>query len=229
VTNNPTVRVLLVEHDAKLANSIEKTLTKCGYEVEVVRDPHRAIEHGALVVFSMIIVDVKLFNEAGFGVLHTLRPNSPTVPILILSDHDTANERMRALEEGANDFLTKPFDAQELCARVQAVFCRSRISSNPLLQAGDLTLDLASRVVKRGTKTVKLTRTEFSLLELLLKHKNSVLSRKYIREHVWGEKFENGTNIVDVCINYLRTCVDREYGSKLIRTVRGKGFMLKEE
>ena len=229
MTNNPTVRVLLVEHEAKLAHSLEKTLTKCGYEVELVRDPHRAIEHGALIDFRMIIVDVKVLNEAGFEILHALRSNSPTVPILILSGHDTARERMRALEEGADDFLTKPFDAQELCARVQAVFWRAGISRNSLLQARDLTLDLARRVVKRGTKTIRLTRTEFSLLELLLKNKNRVLSREYIREQVWGEKFENGTNIVDVYINYVRTCVDREYGSKLIRTVRGKGFVLKED
>jgi two-component system copper resistance phosphate regulon response regulator CusR len=229
VTNNPTVRVLLVEQEAKLAHSVEKTLTKCGYEVDLVRDPQRAIEHGALIGFRMIIVDVKLLNEAGFEILHALRSNTPTIPILILSGHDTARERMRALEEGADDFLTKPFDAHELCARVQAVFWRAGISGNSLLQAGDLTMDLARRIVKRGTKTIRLTRTEFSLLELLLKHKNSVLSREYIREQVWGEKFEKGTNIVDVYINYLRTCVDREYASKLIRTVRGKGFVLKED
>lgn len=226
-TNNTTIRVLLMESEAKLAHSVEKTLIKCGYDVELVRDPQRAIEQSALIGFKLIIVDVKLLNEAGFEILHALRSNSPTIPILILSGHDTAGERMTALEEGADDFLTKPFDAHELCARVHAVLWRAGISRNSLLQAGDLTMDLARRIVKRGTKTIRLTRTEFSLLELLLKNKNSVLSREHIREQVWGEKFKNGTNIVDVYINYLRISVDREYPSKLIRTVRGKGFVLK--
>jgi two-component system copper resistance phosphate regulon response regulator CusR len=229
MTNIATIHVLLVEHEPKLAHSMEKTLMKCGYEVELVQDPQRAIEHGVLIGIKMIIVDVNVLNDESFGLLHTLRLNSPNIPILILSGHDSAGKRIKALEEGADDFLTKPFDAHELCARVQAVLWRVGISRNSLLQAGDLTMDLVRRIVKRGTKTIRLTRTEFSLLELLLKNKNSVLSRDSIREQVWGEKFKNGTNIVDVYINYLRTSVDREQPSKLIWTVRGKGFVLKEE
>lgn len=229
VSENGRIHLLVFEEDPMTAGLIEKTLTRCGYAVEVERDAKTAIAKGACDQYQMVIGDVCNPDKSGFEVLRNLHYRPKPVPFLALSEHTRADDRMKAIEQGANDFLTKPFDDAELCARVQTVLWRTGISLSSILQARDLVMDTSRRVVRRSSKTVNLTRTEFSLLELLLRNKNVVLPRTYIREKVWGSKFEDGTNIVDVYINYLRGSIDKDFSPRLIHTVRGKGFMLREE
>ena len=226
--SNGRVHVLLLEDNQTEANTIESVLTKNGYVVEVATESKRAIEKSLAGDYQLTMADVCNHGDLGIDFLRGIRAGTKRVPFLALSGRDKAPDRMRALQEGADDFLLKPFAEEELVARVQAVLWRSGMISTALLQARDLTMDVGKRIVRRSTKTVPLTRTEFSLLELLLKHKNVVLPRHYIREKVWGSKLDDGTNIVDVYINYLRTSVDKDFSPKLIHTVRGKGFVLRE-
>jgi two-component system, OmpR family, copper resistance phosphate regulon response regulator CusR len=229
IIENGKIHALVFEEDPITASLIEKTLVKCGYAVDIADDSKSAITRGSSEQYQIVIGDVCNPDKSGFEVLRVLHSRQKPIPFLALSEHHKDADRVRALEQGANDFLTKPFDEAELCARVKTVLWRMGISTSPVLQARDLTMDLNRRVVRRSSKTVNLTRTEFSLLELLLRNKNVILPRNYIREKVWGAKFEEGTNIVDVYINYLRTSIDKEFTPRLIHTVRGKGFMLRED
>ncbi len=226
---NGKIHVLVFEEDSKTAGLIEKALARYGYAVDVVGYGQRNTSNGSLDQYQIVIGDFCNSGETGFKVLRDTHVRPRPIPFLVLSDHSKASERIKALEQGANDFLTKPFDEEELCARVQTVLWRAGASSNTMLQANDLTMDVGKRVVRRGGKPINLTRTEFSLLELLLRNKNVVLTRSLIREKIWGSKFEEGTNIVDVYINYLRSSIDREFAPRLIHTVRGKGFMLRAD
>jgi two-component system copper resistance phosphate regulon response regulator CusR len=229
VNENGKIHALVFEEDPRTASLVEKTLAKSGYAVDVVSDTASAIAKSSLDAYQIVIGDVCNPDKSGFEVLKAFHSRHKPIAFLALSEHHNGDDRIRALEQGANDFLTKPFDEAELCARVQTVLWRSGVSANAILQARDLTMDISRRVVRRSSKTVNLTRTEFSLLELLLRNKNVILPRNYIREKVWGSKFEDGTNIVDVYINYLRSSIDKEFSPRLIHTVRGKGFMLREE
>jgi two-component system copper resistance phosphate regulon response regulator CusR len=225
---NGRVHILLLEEDQKTADLIEQILGKNGYVVDVATESKAAVAKGLAEDYQLTMADVCNHGDKGIEFLHGLRAGTKKVPFLALSERDKAPDRMRALQEGADDFLMKPFAEEELLARVQSVLWRAGMSSTSLLQARDLTMDVNKRIVRRSSRTVTLTRTEFSLLELLLKNKNVVLPRHFIREKVWGSKFDDGTNIVDVYINYLRTSVDKDFSPKLIHTVRGKGFVLKE-
>lgn len=229
ISENGKTHVLVFAHDEDMMALIEKTLVKCGYAVDVESDFKSAIAKGSSNNYQIVLGDVSNAEKAGFEVLKAMHYRPQPVPFLALAEHNRSGDGMKAIEQGANDFLTKPFDDAELCARVQTVLWRAGVSSNSLLQASDLIMDTSRRVVRRSSKTVNLTRTEFSLLELLLRNKNVVLPRNYIREKVWGSKFEDGTNIVDVYINYLRTSIDKDFSPRLIHTVRGRGFMLRED
>lgn len=226
---NGKIHVLVLEEDSKMAGFIEKTLVRCGYAVDLVSDGQTTATNGSLDQYNIVIGDVCKSGGTGFKTLKDSHFRQKPIPFLVLSEHGKATDLMKALEQGANDFLTKPFDEDELCARVQTVLWRAGSSTSSLLTALDLTMDVGKRLVRRAARLINLTRTEFSLLELLLRNKNVVLTRGYIREKIWGAKFEEGTNIVDVYINYLRSSIDREFSPRLIHTVRGKGFMLKAD
>jgi len=229
MTDNGQVRVLAFEDDTKSARLIEQVLIKSGYAVDIAHDCNLVAKNGSIDKYQIVVGNVSSPNGVGFDLLKRARSRPFPIPFLALSDRQRPDDRMRALEQGASDFLTKPFDDAELCARVQAALWRAGVSVDSVLRARDLTMDIGKRIVRRSSKTVDLTRTEFSLLELLLRNKNIVLPRKYIREKVWGSKLEEGTNIVDVYINYLRSSIDKEFSPRLIHTVRGKGFMLRED
>ena len=227
-TTNGRTHILVLEEDQKVAGMIEKTLSKNGFVVDVTHESKTAVTKGLTEEYQLAMADVCQSEGLGFEFLRALRDHTRKVPFLALAERDKAPVRLKALQEGADDFVIKPFDEEELLARVQSVLWRAEMSSSTLLYASDLTMDVNKRVVRRSSKAISLTRTEFSLLELLLKNKNIVLPRPLIREKVWGSKFDDGTNIVDVYINYLRTSIDKDFSPKLIRTVRGKGFVLKE-
>ncbi len=228
-TTNGRIHVLLLENDQNTASLIEQVLVKNGYVVDIATESKSAMAKGMAEEYQLTMAEVCNHGDMGIEFLHSLRAAAKTVPFLALSERDKVPDGIRALQEGADDFLLKPFGEEELLARVQTVLWRAGMSSNSLLQARDLTMDISRRIVRRSSRTLKLTRTEFSLLELFLKNKNVVLPRHLIREKVWGTKLDDGTNIVDVYINYLRTSIDRDFAPKLIHTVRGKGFVLRAD
>jgi DNA-binding response OmpR family regulator len=207
------IKILLVEDERKLARVIGRQLTRATYEVDIVHDGQSAIDNILSEEYQIIILDLNIPNKSGIEVLHEIRSKSYLTPVLIISARDTVKDRVNGLEIGADDYLTKPFDSSELLARIQAILRRS----------GTL-----RTTVMRGDKKINLTQTEFSLLEFFLRNKNTILTRRRIAEQVWGYKFETGTNIVDVYISYLRDSIDKEFPKKLIETIRGEGFMLKD-
>jgi DNA-binding response OmpR family regulator len=232
MANTPTklnISILLVEDEKRLARSVERQLIRAGYDVDLAFDGITASQMITSREFHLVLLDLNLPQKSGLEVLRELRAQSYTTPVLILSARDGIDDRIQGLEIGADDYLTKPFDSGELFARIQAILRRSGLLRTNILQAGDLTMDVIKRVVKRNDKVISLTQTEFALLEFFLRNKNTILTRKRIAEQVWGYKFETGTNIVDVYMSYLRDSIDKDFSKKLIHTVRGEGFIIKEE
>ncbi|HLP17663.1 MAG TPA: response regulator transcription factor [Bacteroidota bacterium] len=232
MTNQPTklnISILLVEDEKRLARSVERQLIRAGYDVALAFDGVTASQMITSQEFHLVLLDLNLPQKSGLEVLRELRTQSYTTPVLILSARDGIEDRIQGLEIGADDYLTKPFDSGELFARIHAILRRSGLLRANILQAGDLTMDVIKRVVKRNEKVISLTQTEFALLEFFLRNKNTILTRKRIAEQVWGYKFETGTNIVDVYMSYLRDSIDKDFSKKLIHTVRGEGFIIKEE
>lgn len=223
------IRLLVVEDEKKLAQSLERQLAAAGYSVELAFDGIAASEKLLLQPFDLIILDLKLPKKSGIEVLQELRARACATPVLILSARDKVEDRVRGLQLGADDYLVKPFDSGELLARSDAILRRAGLASVTLLQAGDLTLDVVLRTVKRGEKEISLTQKEFALLEYFVRNKNQILTRKRIAEQVWGYTFDTGTNIVDVYVSYLRKKIDEGFSSKLLQTIHREGFLLKAD
>lgn len=223
------MRILLVEDEKKLARLLERQLMRAGYVVELAFDGIEAEEKAQAREFELIILDLNLPKKSGFQFLQELRSQCYATPVLILSARDQLEDRVKGLQIGADDYLIKPFDFSELLARCEAILRRLGFSSTPILQAGDLILDVIHRTVKRASKPIELSQREYALLEYFLRNKNQVLTRKRLAEQVWGYKFDTGTNIVDVYVSYLRKAIDQEFSPKLIHTLYGEGFMLKDD
>lgn len=165
----------------------------------------------------------------GFAVLRALRSKGKNTPVLFLTARDSVQDRVAGLDSGANDYLVKPFSVEELLARIRAMTRTAFGVSDSLLSVGDLTMDTAAKVVKRGGKEIPLSAKEYALLEYLMHNAGIVLSREKIENHIWNFDYEGGTNVVDVYIRYLRKKIDEGYDKKLIHTVRGRGYVLREE
>jgi DNA-binding response OmpR family regulator len=220
------LRMVLIEDETKLAKSLERQLTRQGFDVQIASDAEEGERHAVRPDVHFIIMDVNLPKMSGFELLEKIRAQGVTTPVLILSARDAVTDRIKGLQLGADDYLTKPFDSGELLARIQAILQRSgRVTSN-LLTAADLVVDLESQKVTRAGREISLTPKEFSLLVFFLRNKNQLLTRRRIAEQVWGYTFDTGTNIVEVYVSYLRKAVDTGFPNKLIHTVRGEGFML---
>lgn len=222
-------RLLLVEDEKKLARSLERQLSREGYEVELAYDGAEAGQKARSQQFHLIILDLNLPKKSGLELLQELRSESYTMPVIILSACDKVEDRVKGLQLGADDYLNKPFDSGELLARIEAILRRSGHFRMAILRAGDLIMDVIQRTVKRGEETINLSPREFALLEYFLRNKNQILTRKRLAEQVWGYTFDTGTNIVDVYVSYLRKAIDHGYSPKLIHTVLGEGFVLKDE
>jgi DNA-binding response OmpR family regulator len=231
VESNPNekIKIVLVEDEKRLAHSLERLLVRAGYEVSLVYDGQSAIDAVSRQEWHLMVLDINLPVKSGIEVLHHIRSSSYNTPVLVLTARDTMQDKIKGLEIGADDYLTKPFDSAELLARIQAILRRSGALSTSILQSADLTLDVVKRVVKRANQTIYLTQTEFALLEFFLRNKNTILTRRRLAEQVWGYKFDTGTNIVDVYISYLRDSIDKAFSPKLIETVRGEGFILRDQ
>ena len=221
------MRILVVEDNPRIAGFLQKGLREEGYVVEVAGDGDEALEKATTQGFDAAVVDVMIPGRSGVEVVRELRDREVPLPVLLLTARDRTEDKVEGLDAGADDYLTKPFEFSELTARLRALLRRRAApGASPVLRAGDLEMDPATREVRRGGQSVELTPREYALLEYLLRNTGRPLSRAAIMEHVWGIRFDPGTNIVDVCINALRTKLeDRERG--LIQTVRGVGYAVK--
>ncbi len=223
-------RILLVEDEEKLARMVELELQYEGYEVEKALDGRTGLEMALSGRFQLILLDIMLPGLSGMEVLRRLRKESQ-VPVIMLTARDTVMDKVAGLDAGANDYLAKPFAIEELLARIRAALRVGVPQEAPgeALTAGPLTLEPESRQVTVNGENVELTRREFDLLEYLLRHKGKVVTRDALLDHVWGFDFVGETNAVDVYIRFLRAKIDEKFQIKLLKTVRGVGYMLQEE
>jgi two-component system copper resistance phosphate regulon response regulator CusR len=223
------MRVLLVEDEEKVTRFVARGLKAERYAVDVALDGRSGLDHVAAYSYDLIILDLNLPGMSGTELLKHIRKSHRHVPVLILTARDNIEDKIKNFEEGADDYLTKPFSFAELLVRVKALLRRGPVTNSTTLRVGELELDRVVHKVKRGDKTIDLTSKEFSLLEYLMINAGRVLSRTMIIEHVWDQSFEGLTNIVDVYVRQLRKKIDEGHDHKLFRTVRGVGYSITEE
>ena len=223
------MRILFAEDERDLNHIITKKLTSQGYSVDSVYDGEEAIDILSYTDYDAVILDIMMPKADGFAVLRALRSKGKNTPVLFLTARDSVQDRVAGLDSGANDYLVKPFSVEELLARIRAMTRTAFGVSDSLLSVGDLTMHTAAKVVKRGGKEIPLSAKEYALLEYLMHNAGIVLSREKIENHIWNFDYEGGTNVVDVYIRYLRKKIDEGYDKKLIHTVRGRGYVLREE
>ena len=223
------MRLLLAEDERDLNRLITKKLTSAGYSVDSFFDGEEAIHVLSYTDYDGVILDIMMPKADGFAVLRALRERGKTTPVLFLTARDAIADRVRGLDSGANDYLVKPFAFDELLARIRAMTRLSFGASESVLTVGDLTLNLATQEVRRGDQPITLSAKEYALLEYLMHNQGIVLSREKIENHIWNLDYEGGTNVVDVYISYLRKKIDEGRKEKLIHTVRGRGYVLREE
>ncbi len=223
------MRILLVEDDLKIASFIKKGLDASGFTIDHAADGEKGYDLALMEPYAVAIVDIMLPKMDGLTLIRGLRDNNVSTPVLILSARDAIDDRVKGLQTGGDDYLTKPFAFSELLARVQALIRRSGNAVEPTrLRAGDLRVDLLSRDVVRGGKKIELQPLEYSLLEYLIRNKERVVSKTMIMEHVWNYNFDPQTNVVEARICRLRDKIDKGFDQKLIQTIRGVGYVLKE-
>jgi two-component system OmpR family response regulator len=222
------VRALLVEDDATIAEFVLRGLREAGFAVDHAPDGEAGLAAAAAQPYDVAIVDLMLPKRDGLSLIEELRRRGVSTPVLILSARRSVDDRVRGLQSGGDDYLTKPFAFAELLARVQALVRRaSRAPETTTLTLEDLTLDLLSRRVTRGGKPIDLRPREFTLLEYLMRNAGKVVSKTMILSHVWEYNFDPQTNIVDVLVSRLREKIDRPFEKKLLQTVRGVGYVLR--
>ena len=221
--------MLLVEDDPTIAEFVERGLKEAGYAVDGVSDGLTGLEHAIAGPYDAAIVDVMLPRMDGVALIDALRARGVRTPVLILSARRSVDDRVRGLQAGGDDYLTKPFAFAELLARLQALIRRASGAAEPTrLAVGDLSMDLLTRRVMRGTQPLDLRPREFALLEYLMRNAGKVLTKTMILSHVWGYTFDPNTNVVDVLVSRLREKIDRPFPLRLLHTVRGVGYVLKE-
>lgn len=223
------MRLLVVEDEAKMLGLLKRGLQEEGYAVDTAGTVEDAVWLGAENSYDSIVLDLMLPDGDGFEVCRKLREAKQWAPVLMLTARDGVNDRVRGLDSGADDYLTKPFSFDELLARLRALIRRGAAPRPVVLRAGPLALDPGARAVTVNERPVQLTALEFALLETLMHHCGEVLSRTQIRERVWDQAFEGDSNIVDVYVRYLREKIDRAFGLNLIETVRGVGYRIRRD
>lgn len=223
-------RILIVEDEIKIARFLELELKHEGYEVDQAHDGREGLTKALDKEFDLIILDIMLPSMNGIEVLRRLRQGSE-VPVIMLTAKDEIMDKVMGLDMGANDYVTKPFAIEELLARIRAALKRkaTQITTSNVLELGDLKVDLDKYIVTYNNETIELTKREFDLLKYFLENKNIVLTRDKILQSVWGYDYMGDTNVVDVYVRYIRGKIDDKYNKKIIHTVRGVGYMLKDE
>ena len=223
-----TVRILLIEDDRKIASFILQGFKTAGFAVDHAADGNQGLDLALYEPYDTVIVDIMLPKKDGLSVIAAMRKAKVMTPVIILSAKDSIEDRVKGLQMGSDDYLTKPFAFSELLARVQALIRRQSNSPEPTrLVAGDLSMDLLTRKVQRGSRQIELQPREYALLEYLLRNRDKVVSKTMIMEHVWDYNFDPQTNVVEARICRLRDKVDKGFSEKMIQTVRGVGYVLK--
>lgn len=223
------MRLILVEDEEKLARFVVRGLRAERYAVDHVENGADALSFLSRFEYDLVILDLNLPLVTGDVVLRQLRKSNTTIPVLVLTARDAVSDKVRVFEDGADDYLTKPFSFAELLVRIKALLRRGTVTRANVVKVADLQLDRVAHQVRRNTDLIQLTAKEFALLEYLMVNAGRVLSRTMIVEHVWDQSFEGFTNIVDVYVRQLRKKIDEAYPLKLIRTVRGVGYSITEE
>jgi heavy metal response regulator len=223
------MRILLVEDDGSVARFIQKGLREEGYAVDVATDGEEGWHLHKLNDYDLLIIDLMLPKLDGFELVRRIRRHDTRTPILVLTARAAIQDKVQGLELGADDYLTKPFAFAELVARVRALLRRGKVDRSEPLRCADLMLDPLTRTVIRAGKRISLARTEYALLEFLLRYQGRVVTRTQIMEHVWDAHFDLGSNVVSVYINYLRNKIDKGFDLQLIHTVHGVGYVLTEK
>jgi len=221
------MRILVVEDERKIAEFLKKGLKAEGYAVDVAPDGEEGYALAGTQDYDLVILDLRLPKMDGLTLCRTLRAEKFAAPILMLTVRDSVKDKVLGLDSGADDYLTKPFDFEELLARVRALVRKRGAAETTRLQVEDLVMDLLSHTVQRASQDIPLSPREFALLEYLMRNAGVVVSRAMIAEHVWDVNFDSFTNVIDVSINHLRSKVDRDFPKKLIQTVRGRGYVLR--
>ncbi len=222
------MRVLVIEDDVKLLESVRKGLKESGFGADGASDGREGLSRALASEYDAIVLDLMLPGLSGLEVLKALREGHRTTPVLVLSARSSVEDRIRGLDLGADDYLAKPFSFQELMARLRAITRRPAVEPSTVLVAADLEVDTVRREAARAGRRLELTAKEFSLLEYLTRRKGVVLTRTMILDHVWDLDYDGGSNLVEVYVNYLRKKVDAGHDVKLIQTVRGSGYVLRE-
>ena len=222
-----TMRILLVEDNPRLNHSLRATLEDDGYAVDSAFDGPDGEEMGLMPVYDVIILDIMLPGKDGIQVCRTLRDKRIRTPILMLTARDGLDDRVKGLDSGADDYLVKPFQVEELRARIRALLRRESASKAPMLQVGDLVLDPATHKVQRAGQPVELTAKEFALLEYLMRRPGHLVTREMAEQHLWSDERLVASNVVDVYIRRLRRKIDDPFKEKLLETVRGAGYRLR--
>ena len=221
------MRILVVEDDPKLGAVLRQGLKEQGFGVDLAADGASGLHLALSTDYDAIVLDVLLPRQTGLDVLRDLRKRGRAVPVLMLTARSSVEDRVRGLDLGADDYLAKPFDFQELLARLRAITRRPSVPPMTTLKVADLELDPARREVRRAGRRIELTTKEFALLAYLMRKKDSVVTRGMILDHVWDMEYDGGSNMVEVYINYLRRKIDRDFEPKLIQTVRGAGYVMR--
>ena len=223
------MRLLYAEDEEDLNKVVTKKLTEEGFSVDSCFDGMEAIDSVQFTEYDAAILDIMMPHADGFAVLKELRKLKKNTPVLFLTARDSIEDRVTGLDSGANDYLVKPFSFEELLARIRVLTREKHNLTENILSIGDLELNLSSHIVTRGGTEINLTSKEYQLLEYLLYNKEKVLSREKIENHIWNYDYEGGTNVIDVYIRYLRKKIDDGFPTKLIHTVRGTGYVIREE
>ena len=221
------MRILIVEDEKKVAAFIKKGLEEETYAVDIASDGEEGLHLGEQNPYDLIILDLMLPKINGLDILSHLRAKKIETPILLLTAKDSVEDKVEGLNQGADDYLTKPFAFSELLARIRVLLRRGKVETKTTLEIADLTLDLVSHKVNRGNEEIELTGKEYSLLEYFMRNQEKVLTRTMIAEHVWDYNFDTFTNVIDVYVNHLRKKIDKNFPAKLLHTLRGVGYVMK--
>ena len=222
------MRILVVEDEDKIAGLIRRGLREEGYAVDIAKDGIEGEFLASTNDYDVIIMDVMLPKKDGISLCASLRVKRIATPVIMVTAKDAVSDKVKGLDSGADDYLTKPFAFEELLARIRSLLRKRDNNSAVRLRVGALEMDIISHKVSREGKDIVLTSKEYALLEYLMRNAGSVITRTMIAEHVWDINFDTDTNVIDVYINYLRRKIDDGFKNNLIQTVRGRGYIIKE-
>jgi DNA-binding response OmpR family regulator len=222
------MRITLIEDEKQLSGIIKKGLEEEGYSVDAAYDGEEGLYMAENLPSDVIILDVMLPIMDGISILKSIRKNGIKTPVLLLTARDAITDKIKGLDSGADDYLTKPFEFGELLARIRALIRRKTDVKDTIIRIGDLEINTANREIKRGGKTVQLSAKEYTILQYMAYNRDKIVSRTDLIEHIYDENFDANSNVLDVYINFLRNKIDKGFKKKLIHTVRGAGYILKE-